>query len=79
MIPPVMDSRGHLVFKFPDRGVTHLHHDGHAEFFISTRPYKGVIEAYYWKVGSEWSENPKAVRLSKPEGNLSPIHVSEHE
>ncbi|MGI9278708.1 MAG: hypothetical protein ACR2PX_03650 [Endozoicomonas sp.] len=79
MVPPMMDSSGKLVFQLPKQGVTHLHHDGHAEFFIATDISNNQTKAYFWRLGSPWPTPPTSVRLSTATGELQTIHVPTHE
>lgn len=80
MNPPMMDSNGELVFKLPKQGVTHLHHDGHAEYFIATHPSGNRSNvAFAWKLGSPWPPLPIPVRLTSASGEVLPVHVLDHE
>ncbi|WP_422139782.1 hypothetical protein [Endozoicomonas sp. ALC020] len=80
MNPPMIDSAGELVFKLPKQGVTHLHHDGHNEYFIATRLSSSQAKfAYAWKLGSPWPPMPRPVRLTPATKDILPIHVLDHE
>ncbi|KEQ14026.1 hypothetical protein [Endozoicomonas numazuensis] len=79
MIPPMMDSGGKLVFQLPKQGVTHLHHDGHAEYFIATDISDNQTKAYFWKLGEPWPKPPKPIWLKEATGELKPVHVLAHE
>ncbi|WP_062268027.1 hypothetical protein [Endozoicomonas arenosclerae] len=79
MIPPMVDAKGRLVYQLPKQGVTHLHHDGHKEFFIATDISSNQTKAYFWKLGAPWPAPPKPVYLSAAEGEPQPVHVPTHE
>lgn len=79
MNPPMMDMKGELVFKLPKRGVTHLHHDGHAEYFIATDLYHTPTRAYAWKLGAPWPPVPTPVKLTTTSSELLPVHLLDHE